>query len=105
LIISILDPSANVTSTISSTVFGPILTMRLDPWKKYGPPFISSDDIKLVTEKIGIERLNTMIEQRSSARKAKNFEESDRIRNKLKALGIELEDKKDGRPIWKVMPG
>jgi cysteinyl-tRNA synthetase len=104
LIISTLDPSANVTSTISSTMFGPILTMRLEPWKKYGPPFISSDDIKLVTEKIGIERLNTMIEQRLSARKAKNFEESDRIRDKLKAMGIELEDKKDGSPTWKVTP-
>jgi len=104
LIISTLDPSANVTSTISSTIFGPLLTMRLAPWKKYGPAFISSDDIKLITEKIGIERLNTMIEQRLSAREAKKFEDSDRIRDVLKAMGIELEDKKDGLPAWKVTP-
>ena len=37
-----------------------------------------------------------LIDARNAARKAKNFKEADRIRDELKAMGIELEDKKDG---------
>ena len=43
-----------------------------------------------------------LIEARNAARKLKNFKESDRIRDELKAMGIELEDKKDGTTAWKV---
>jgi cysteinyl-tRNA synthetase len=43
-----------------------------------------------------------LIEARNAARKVKNFKESDRIRDELKAMGIELEDKKDGTTTWKV---
>ena len=41
-------------------------------------------------------KVNALIEARNAARKAKNFKEADRIRDELKAMGIELEDKKDG---------
>jgi cysteinyl-tRNA synthetase len=44
----------------------------------------------------------SLIEARNAARKVKNFKESDRIRDELKAMGIELEDKKDGTTTWKV---
>jgi cysteinyl-tRNA synthetase len=43
-----------------------------------------------------------LIEARNTARKVKNFKESDRIRDELKAMGVELEDKKDGTTTWKV---
>jgi cysteinyl-tRNA synthetase len=43
-----------------------------------------------------------LIEARNAARKVKNFKESDRIRDELKAMGVELEDKKDGTTTWKV---
>jgi cysteinyl-tRNA synthetase len=43
-----------------------------------------------------------LIETRNNARHAKNFAEADRIRSELKAMGIELEDKKDGSTVWKV---
>ena len=43
-----------------------------------------------------------LIDARNAARKAKNFKESDRIRDELKAMGVELEDKKDGTTTWKV---
>jgi cysteinyl-tRNA synthetase len=43
-----------------------------------------------------------LIEARNAARKLKNFKESDRIRDELKAMGVELEDKKDGTTTWKV---
>ena len=39
---------------------------------------------------------------RNAARKAKNFKESDRIRDELAAMGVELEDRKDGTTSWKV---
>jgi cysteinyl-tRNA synthetase len=47
-------------------------------------------------------KINTLLEARNAARKAKNFKEADRVRDELKAMGIELEDKKDGTTIWKV---
>ena len=47
-------------------------------------------------------KVNALIEARNAARKARDFKEADRIRDELKAMGIELEDKKDGTTIWKV---
>jgi cysteinyl-tRNA synthetase len=48
-----------------------------------------------------------LIEARNAARKAKNFAESDRIRDELAAMGIKLHDSKDpetGEPVttWEV---
>ncbi len=45
-----------------------------------------------------------LIDERNVARKAKNFKEADRIRDELNAIGIELEDHKDGTTTWKVAP-
>jgi cysteinyl-tRNA synthetase len=100
-VVSALDSSANVTTTISSTFFGPDLHKFLDPWKKYGPQFISRDDMLLISETIGIDELNKRIERRLDARKAKRFVESDAIRDQLSALGIVLKDTKD-RTTWDV---
>ncbi len=47
-------------------------------------------------------KIEALIDARNAARKAKNFKEADRIRDELKATGIELEDKKDGTTLWKV---
>jgi cysteinyl-tRNA synthetase len=43
-----------------------------------------------------------LIDARNAARKARNFKEADRVRDELNAMGIELEDKKDGTTAWKV---
>lgn len=48
------------------------------------------------------QKVTTLIEARNAARKAKNFKDADRIRDELHAMGIELEDKKDGTTVWKV---
>jgi cysteinyl-tRNA synthetase len=48
------------------------------------------------------QKVDALIEARLAARKSKNFEEADRIRHELGAMGIELEDKKDGTTVWKV---
>jgi len=47
-------------------------------------------------------QLDALVTARNAARKVKNFKEADRIRDELKAMGVELEDKKDGRTLWKV---
>jgi cysteinyl-tRNA synthetase len=41
---------------------------------------------------IDVDRVEKLIAQRSQARLARNFEESDRIRAELRTLGIELMD-------------
>ena len=40
-------------------------------------------------------RVKKLVDQRSKARKAKDFEEGDRIRDKLAAMGVTLKDSKD----------
>jgi cysteinyl-tRNA synthetase len=45
--------------------------------------------------------IQLLIEMRADARKAKNFKESDRIRDELARLGVVLEDRSDGT-IWRV---
>jgi cysteinyl-tRNA synthetase len=43
-----------------------------------------------------------MISAREVARKARKFSESDRIRDELAKMGVELEDHKDGTTTWKL---
>jgi cysteinyl-tRNA synthetase len=52
---------------------------------------------------VDADKVNTLIDARNAARKAKSFKEADRIRDELKAMGIELEDHKDGTTTWKVL--
>jgi len=68
--------------------------LQLSParWAGFRPASAAVDEIKVVS----------LIESRNSARKAKNFKEADRIRDELKAMGVELEDTKDGKTQWKV---
>jgi cysteinyl-tRNA synthetase len=54
-------------------------------------------DVEIDTKKI-----DELVTTRNAARKAKNFKESDRIRDELAAMGVELEDLKDGTTTWKV---
>jgi cysteinyl-tRNA synthetase len=45
---------------------------------------------------------NSVIQERLSARAAKNWAESDRIRDELAAMGVALKDNKDGTTTWEV---
>jgi cysteinyl-tRNA synthetase len=45
--------------------------------------------------------IEALIEARRAAKAARNWAESDRIRDELKAMGILLEDRKDGSVGWK----
>jgi cysteinyl-tRNA synthetase len=46
-------------------------------------------------------RIEKLIADRNAARKAKNFAESDRIRDELAAMGVVLKDSKDGT-TWEI---
>ena len=43
-----------------------------------------------------LDEVEKMIEERQAARKAKNFARADEIRDQLAAMGVILEDGKDG---------
>jgi cysteinyl-tRNA synthetase len=47
-------------------------------------------------------QIESRIAARNAARKAKNFKESDRIRDELAAMGVVLKDNKDGTTTWEV---
>jgi cysteinyl-tRNA synthetase len=51
---------------------------------------------------VDADKVRALIDARNAARKAKSFKEADRIRDELKATGVELEDHKDGTTTWKV---
>jgi len=46
-------------------------------------------------------KIQRMVDDRNEARKQKNFKKADEIRQSLKALGIDIEDKPDGTSRWK----
>ncbi len=68
-----------------------LLQGRAAEWAGWRPASLAIDDAR-------VERL---IAERNAARKAKNFKESDRIRDELAAQGIVLKDSKDGT-TWEV---
>jgi cysteinyl-tRNA synthetase len=73
-----------------------------DPQLQVEPAQLTADgqqvDLKAVLSDSDIDRL---IEERVAARKAKNFGESDRIRDLLVAAGVLLEDQPGGRTLWR----
>jgi cysteinyl-tRNA synthetase len=62
----------------------------------------ATEIFKLFSEGIDFERINSLIAARRGARAAKNWAESDRIRDELAAMGIALKDNKDGTTTWEV---
>ena len=47
-------------------------------------------------------KVKSLINARASARKKKDFSQADGIRDELEAMGVEIEDHKDGTTTWKV---
>ncbi len=64
--------------------------------------FIANTHITGLTEVEDGERIRAQLNQRLLARKAKNWAESDRIRDELAAMGIIIKDNKDGTTSWEV---
>jgi cysteinyl-tRNA synthetase len=69
-----------------------LLQQTAAEWSAWRPPSLALDET----------RVQTLIDARNAARKSKNFKEADRIRDELAAMGVELEDRKDGTTAWKV---
>ncbi|MGB7079714.1 MAG: cysteine--tRNA ligase [Xanthobacteraceae bacterium] len=61
-------------------------------WAAFRPASVAVDESKVVN----------LIEARSAARARKDWKESDRIRDELAKMGIELEDHKDNPTTWKI---
>jgi cysteinyl-tRNA synthetase len=69
-------------------------------------PTITDDELNIqfagiVQEPVN-QKIDRLIADRAAARAAKNWKESDRIRDELKAIGIVLHDNKDGTTTWEV---
>ena len=69
-----------------------VLQNSVAEWSAFRPGSTAVDEHKVVS----------LIDARNAARRAKNFKEADRIRDELKAMGVELEDTKDGKTKWKI---
>jgi cysteinyl-tRNA synthetase len=54
-----------------------------------------------VSAKLDVVVVEQLVNARTAARKAKNFKESDRIRDELAAMGVVLKDSKDGT-TWEI---
>jgi cysteinyl-tRNA synthetase len=68
-----------------------LLHMPGAAWAAFRPASLAIDESKIVN----------LIDARNTARKAKNFKESDRIRDELAAMGVVLKDSKDGT-TWEI---
>ena len=84
------------------------LSTPLSPWRP--PGFLAYfNPIRRIGSGASVFRLTIAeaeiqkrILARSAARAAKNFADSDRIRNELVAMGVKLKDNKDGTTTWEV---
>ena len=68
-----------------------VLQISASAWASFRPASIAIDEGKVVN----------LIDARNAARKAKDFKESDRIRDELAAMGVVLKDSKDGT-TWEI---
>jgi len=68
-----------------------LLQHTASEWKSLRPASTAVDEVKVAK----------LIEARIAARKAKDFKESDRIRDELAAMGVVLKDSKDGT-TWEI---
>jgi cysteinyl-tRNA synthetase len=68
-----------------------LLQVSTSDWASFRPASVAIDEGKVVN----------LIDARNAARKAKNFAESDRIRDELAAMGVVLKDSKDGT-TWEI---
>jgi cysteinyl-tRNA synthetase len=64
-------------------------------------PGLEGSGAGVVSKGLSDADIDRLIDERAAARKAKNFKESDRIRDELAAAGIVLEDQPGGRTLWR----
>src|SRR5579872_5014217 len=69
-----------------------LFQQEIGAWLHNKPTALTVDEI----------RVTRLIKSRAEARAAKNWPESDRIRDELAAMGVALKDNKDGTTSWEV---
>jgi cysteinyl-tRNA synthetase len=62
----------------------------------------ASEEVRNQLSKDVVDQVCRLVTARLEARKAKNWAESDRIRDELAAMGIAIKDNKDGTTSWEV---
>ncbi|MFT3986053.1 cysteine--tRNA ligase [Aestuariivirga sp.] len=91
---------------LATDLANPALQSRPDHNKRLSEFSRSLDLLGLAPRKqlvdIDATRVDAFISARLEARKAKNWAESDRIRDELAAMGIAIKDNKDGTTSWEV---
>ena len=75
------DAAAKATLKASARLMG-FLRLSPDAWKAWRPAGVAVDEAKVTA----------LITARSEARRARNFKESDRIRDELAGMGVQLKD-------------
>jgi cysteinyl-tRNA synthetase len=75
-----------------------ILGILLESHESY---FERTKTVKTSLENLNIKEIETLIQERSDARQAKNWEKADKIRQKLEEMKVILEDSKEGT-IWRI---
>src|SRR5262249_7686614 len=63
--------------------------------------FRKRSDERKFSDALTYARVSTLINARNAARQAKNFKESDRIRDELSTMGVVLHDTKEGT-TWEL---
>jgi cysteinyl-tRNA synthetase len=73
--------------------------------------FLGLDPFRFVREELAafqahstvdVDKVSKLIAERNLARASRDFKKADRIRDELLAMGVELEDHKDGSTTWKI---
>jgi cysteinyl-tRNA synthetase len=57
---------------------------------------------RVLTTKVDTTEVDALVSERLIARAARNWKESDRIRDELDAMGVSIKDNKDGTTSWEV---
>jgi cysteinyl-tRNA synthetase len=63
---------------------------------------VSDSTDAFVLTKAEAEKIGSLVSARLAARSAKNWNESDRIRDELEGMGVSIKDNKDGTTSWEV---
>ena len=75
--------------------------LRKVPLKQAKAAVGEGDTTQSVTATLSDAEIDQLIVDRATARKAKDFKESDRIRDLLAASGVVLEDQPGGKTLWR----
>jgi len=94
------DQKVGVSDEPARQLLRDCLFLGMDPFR-----FVREEHARFLAHSrvvINEDRVKALIEERAKARAAKNFAESDRIRDELAGMGVELEDHKGQPTTWKL---